>query len=337
MNAPPATIHCSIVLPVYYNEGSLATTLAALKERVMAVQPHKTFEVIFVDDGSGDGSFAELMRLRATDPQLVKVIKFTRNFGQVNALLAGLAHARGQTIVMMSADGQDPPELINDMLRAHEVEQYEIVICAREGRDESLYRVITSKIFYAVMRWLTFPNMPAGGFDYILLGRRAAQAVLTSRDAHPFLQGLVLWTGYKTKFIGYLRQNRQAGVSRWTFGKKLTYLIDGVLSYSYFPIRCISGAGIVCALLGFGYAAVVMGSKLVYGNPVKGWTPLMIVVLLIGGLQMLMLGIIGEYVWRTVSQVRNRSPYIIDAIYEEHEQETGEGQHGERVHTELRR
>jgi dolichol-phosphate mannosyltransferase len=231
--------------------------------------------------------------------------------------MAGFAFARGKCVVAMSADGQDPPGLINDMLREFDDNGYEIVICRRQGRDESIYRIITSKLFYAVMRWLTFPDMPPGGFDFVLLGRRALNVLLENRDSHPFFQGQILWTGYRTKFISYERRKRQVGKSRWTFGKKLTYLIDGVLSYSYFPIRFISCTGILCALLGFMYAAIVVLSKVFLGNPVKGWTPLMVVVLVVGGLQMVMLGIIGEYLWRTVSQVRNRRPYIIDAVYED--------------------
>ena len=187
----------------------------------------------------------------------------------------------------------------------------------RQGRDESYYRVVTSKLFYAAMRWLTFPNMPPGGFDFVLLGRRAVTVLLENRDSHLFLQGQILWMGFTTKFIAYERRKRQIGTSRWTFGRKLTYLIDGILSYSYFPIRFISCTGIVFALIGFIYAAVVVLNKVLLGNAVKGWTPLMVVVLVIGGLQMMMLGVIGEYLWRTLSQVRKRSDYIIDAVYED--------------------
>ena len=307
----------SIIIPVYFNEGALTNTLAALTDEVIAKHPERSCEVIFVDDGSRDGSFEELMRLRAAAPRLIRVIKFTRNFGQVNALMAGFELARGKCVVAMSADGQDPPGLINDLLKGHFDDGYEVVVCTRQGRDESYYRVVTSKLFYAAMRWLTFPNMPPGGFDFVLLGRRAVTVLLENRDSHLFLQGQILWMGFTTKFIAYERRKRQIGTSRWTFGRKLTYLIDGILSYSYFPIRFISCTGIVFALIGFIYAAVVVLNKVLLGNAVKGWTPLMVVVLVIGGLQMMMLGVIGEYLWRTLSQVRKRSDYIIDAVYED--------------------
>ncbi len=310
-------VDCSIVLPVYYNEGSLTPTVESLREKVLAAQPGMSFEIICVDDGSGDSSLDELLALRKRWPQLLRVIKLTRNFGQVNALLAGFSHARGQCVVAMSADGQDPPELINDMLEAHVEEEMEVVIATRKGRDESLYRRATSRAFYSLMRKLTFPEMPKGGFDFVLMGRRALDVFLRNRDYHLFFQGQILWMGFTHKFIEYHRRAREIGTSRWTFGKKLTMLIDGVLAYSFTPIRLISLLGILVSAAGFVYAVVVVAAKLFWGNPTKGWTPLMVVLLLTSGVQMLMLGVIGEYLWRTLAQVRDREPYIVDRIYQD--------------------
>jgi dolichol-phosphate mannosyltransferase len=307
----------SIVIPVYYNEGCLIETMASLKNDVIAQHPDLTCEVIFVDDGSGDGSLKEILRIREENPKTVKVIKLTRNFGQPNARLAGFYHARGKCVATMSADGQDPALLINEMLKAHFEEQFEIVVCTRQGRDESWYRILTSRLFYALMKKLSFPNMPPGGFDFVLLGRRALDVLLRNQEAHPFFQGQILWMGFKTKFIEYRRMVRRVGRSRWTFGKKLTYLIDGVMSYSFLPMRLMSGMGILAALLGFLWALRIFINFMVRGNPVKGWSPLMIVILVMGGLQMLMLGVIGEYLWRTLAQVRNREPYIIETIYDD--------------------
>ncbi len=315
-----STIDCSIVIPVYFNEGSLADIVSSLNKSVIEHHSELRFEVIFVDDGSGDGSFDELLRLRQENSKLIKVIKLTRNFGQVNALLAGLSYTKGKCIVKMSADGQDPPELINEMLQAHLKEHYEIVICARHGRDESWYRILTSKLFYALMRRLSFPNMPPGGFDFTLLSRKVLELLLRKKEAYPFMQGQLLYLGFKPKILEYRRLKRKHGRSHWTFGKKLTYLIDGVMSYSFLPIRFISGIGILVALLGLLYAADIFIAKLVGRIKVEGWTPLMIVILVMGGLQMFMLGIIGEYLWRTLAQVRNRDPYIIEAIYDDENQ-----------------
>ena len=306
----------SIVIPVYYNEGSLAGVLESIRRDVIVGNPNLVGEVVFVDDGSGDGSFAELQRLQAQNGALVRIVKLTRNFGQVNALLAGYSAARGRCVVSISADGQDPPSLINEMLKGYFDERYEIVLFARRDREESLYRRATSALFYGLIRKLSFPQMPPGGFDFILMGRRALEVFLRNRDANLFLQGQVLWTGFRTKIIEYTRQQRTAGTSRWTFAKKITYLIDGVMSHSYFPIRFMSLAGFITAIVGFLYAGLVLGVWLVHGNPVAGWTPIVILILVLGGTNMLMLGLLGEYVWRTLSQVRNRDPFVVEAVYE---------------------
>ncbi len=305
----------SLVIPVYYNEGCLHPLMESLENDVISKNPHLTCEIIFVDDGSGDHSLDELLEIRERYNQ-VEIVKLTRNFGQINALLAGFSLAQGKCIIAMSADGQDPPAIINEMLKAHYEEGNEVVVCTREGRDESFYRMVTSRIFYLLIKKLIFPNMPESGFDFVLFGERALKTYLKNVDANPFYQGGILWMGYKTKFIKYFRRKRFAGKSRWTFGKKLTFLIDGIMSYSFFPIRLLSYIGLLIALFGFLYAFIILVSKIIWGNPVTGWAPIMIVSLVMGGFQMLMLGMIGEYLWRTLSQVRNRDYYVIEDIYE---------------------
>jgi dolichol-phosphate mannosyltransferase len=306
----------SIVVPVYFNEGCLIPAFHMLQEQVFAQQQGKTYEIVYVNDGSKDLSMDELLIIQSENPSLVRIINLTRNFGQVSALMAGFSFARGKSVIAMSADGQDPASIINDMLSAYIDEDYEVVICARSGRDESLFRVITSRIFYVLIKKMVFHEMPDGGFDFILMSRRVLDVFMSNSKAHFFFQGQILWMGFRTKFIEYFRNSRIAGQSRWTFGKKLTYLIDGVLAFSFIPIRFMSLTGIVLACLGFLYALIVFFGKLIYGNPVEGWTPLMIVILVLGGFQSLMLGVIGEYLWRTMAQVQNRDMYIIDRVYE---------------------
>lgn len=312
----PGLVDYSIVIPVYYNEGSLRSTMESLRREVMDANPGRTCEVIFVDDGSGDESLRELLELRKEHPTQVKVIALTRNFGQPYARLAGLERSRGKCVVSISADGQDPPGLINDMLTAHFDDGYEVVACARKGRDESWYRVVTSRLFYWLMKRLSFPNMPLGGFDFVLLSRRALNVVLRNKEAHPFFQGQILWTGFTPKFIYFQRRQREKGKSRWTFGKKLTLLIDGVLSYSYFPICVMSLTGSLLALLGFLYAAFIALRRVLVGTDFEGWSAIMVVLLLTSGVQVLMLGITGEYLWRTLAQIRNRDLYVIAEVYD---------------------
>lgn len=311
----PIKLDLSIVIPVFFNEGVLSVTTRLLREEVLEMNPALACEIIFVDDGSEDGSFDELLELKEAHPELVKIVKLTRNFGQVNAIMAGLSFASGKCAVIMSADNQDPPALINEMLEAHFRDHYDIVICSRKGRDESLIRKWTSSVFYWVIRKVSFPQMPAGGFDYVLMSRRAFKAILRNREANAFLQGQILWTGFRTKFIEYHRRKREIGKSRWTFGKKLTYLIDGVMSYSFLPIRLISVIGFFVALGGFLYALVILVIRLIWGLPVQGWAPLMMAVLVLGGIQMVMLGVIGEYLWRILAQARAREPFIVESIY----------------------
>ncbi len=306
----------SIVIPVYFNEGSLHSTMEAIREEVVAKNPGLTHEVIFVDDGSGDNSFSELLKIYKKYPGEVRIIKLTRNFGQPSARLAGLFHARGRCLISTAADEQNPTALMNEMLKAYFDEHYEVVICVRTHRDESWYRTLTSRFFYFLMRQLSFKNMPIEGFDYVLLGRKAIDVILRNQEAHSFFQGQILWTGFKPKFLEYRRLERKVGRSRWTFGKKVTLLMDGMLGYSFLPIRLMSLIGICISLIGFGYAVFVLFRKLFWGTQVLGWATLTIAVFAIGGVQILMLGVIGEYLWRSLAQNRNRDAYVIEEFLE---------------------
>lgn len=313
---PAQNIDCSIIIPVYCNEQNVWPTFKKIHEAVILHNPQMVFEVIFVDDGSYDNSMEKLIELRNTYKDIIKVIKLTRNFGQVNALYAGYAHAKGKCIVNISADLQDPPALINDMLKYHFEENYPIVVCTRSEREESYFRRKTSSFFYKAMRKLSFSNMPPGGFDFLLVGSKIKKLILDNMEANAFWQGQILWTGYRAKFIPYKRMAREIGESKWTFSKKLKYLIDGVLGYSFFPIRIMSILGLIISLSGFIYAIVIVIAKFAGSYPFQGWAPLMVIVLFLSGFQMLMLGIIGEYLWRTLDEVRRRQLYIIDEIYE---------------------
>jgi dolichol-phosphate mannosyltransferase len=306
----------SIVIPVYFNEGSLLPLMESLDAAVLRANPDYRPEIIFVDDGSRDGSLTELGKIQGKFPSVVTIIKLTRNFGQGGALFAGWRRAKGKCLITMSADGQEPAEMINDMLHGFFKEGYDVVICAREGRDESVYRKVTSQFFFYLMRRLAFANMPKEGFDFWLLSRRALDTVLRNADANPSFHGYTLWTGFKTKVLTYRRRERLSGKSKWTFGKKITAFLDGIMSFSFAPIRAMSLAGCIFAFLGFLYAVWIIRDTLVLGNPVKGWSPIMVVILVMGGFQMIMLGVIGEYLWRTLAQARRRDAYVIDAVYE---------------------
>ena len=310
-------IDYSIIIPVYQNEGSLTETFHTIKTNVIDKNHQYSSELIFIDDGSTDKSFQIMYALYEAYPELIVIVKLTRNFGTYPAIIAGYEKARGECLINISADMQDPPELINDMLNFHFNNNYNIVICHRESRDESAYRSITSKIFYGTIKKYCFPNMPKGGFDFILISSRVKKEILQDLEADFFLQGKILWTGYDIKFIPYQRRKREEGVSQWTFSKKLKWFIDAVMSYSFFPIRFISSLGVIIALLGFGYAFIVFFQRLSTDDYIYGWSPIVILMLILSGFQLLMLGVIGEYIWRTLSQTRNRNQYVIDEIIEE--------------------
>jgi glycosyltransferase involved in cell wall biosynthesis len=303
----------TIVVPVYYNEGSLRGLTAELRREVLAAFPGKSGQILFVDDGSGDRSYAVLQDIYRESPQDTCVVRLTRNFGQVNAWWCGLNLAEG-AVVVMSADGQDLPADARRMLEQHFTEDVEIVIGTRSTRDESAYRRWTSQISYWLMRRLCFPDMPHGGFDFFVLGARARAALLKRYLYHGFLQGQILQLGYRRGFVECHRRARTHGTSRWSFSRKLNYLLDGILGYSFLPIRFMSLAGLLVAILGFIYALMILIIRLNRGLPVQGWAPLMIVVLIVGGLQMMMLGVIGEYLWRTFAQVRGTPPFLVEEV-----------------------
>lgn len=310
----PKSIDYSIIIPVYFNEGTIAGTFNDIHNNVIS-NFNLLPEVIFIDDGSRDKSLDKIVQIKKKFPDLVKIIKLTRNFGQVQAIMAGYSLATGKCVINVSADLQDPPELINQMLKCYFNEDYQIVIGERIFRDESWFKVNLSKIFYKIIQKISFQNIPIVGFDLVLLSDKIKKIILNNQEANPFWQGQIMWTGYRTKMIPYTKK-RGMGKSRWTFSRKLKYFMDGIISYSYLPLRIMSFIGITTTAFGCVFALFLLTGGITGSNYMFGWNILIILVLLLSGIQMLMLGIIGEYLWRTLDQTRNRQPYIIEKIYE---------------------
>lgn len=302
----------SFVIPVYRNERAVTLTYQKLRAMAERDLPGYTREFVFVDDGSDDNSLPELLQLKAGDPD-VRVVSFTRNFGQMAAIQAGLKHAAGDLVLHLSADLQDPVELIPQLVREFEAGN-ELVVAYRQGREDQLTSRLSSRIFYGIVR-LSFPQIPPGGFDYVLMGRRVVDSFNALEVRNRFFQGDLLWLGYKTTFIPYTRAKREIGRSQYNFWKRLKNSLDAILDSSYLPIRFISLVGVVTAVLGFLYAINIIYYRLVHGSPFPGWAPIMVVLLVIGGLLMLMLGIIGEYVWRIFDEVRRKPNYVVRDLY----------------------
>lgn len=298
----------SFVIAVYHNEGALSKTHEKISSLFLNQLSHYKYEIVFVDDGSTDGSLAEVLKLRQHDAN-VKVISFTRNFGQMAAMLAGFKEATGDAVINISADLQDPVELIPLMVEKWQ-EAAETVICYRTDRSDTFLSKLFSRLAYGVLR-ISLPQIPPGGFDFVLMDRKVMDEFNAIDVRHRFFQGDLLWTGYRTSFIPYVRLARSIGKSQYNFAKKLKNFLDAVLDVSYLPIRLISLVGVTTATLGVFYSISIFISWLHGETPFQGWAPLMIAILLVGGLIMVMLGVIGEYVWRINEEVRKRPNYVV--------------------------
>lgn len=298
----------SFVVAVYHNEGAISRTHEKIQSVFSHELAHHEYEIVFVDDGSKDGSLQEILSLRDRDPK-VKGITFTRNFGQMAAMLAGFKEATGAAIINISADLQDPVELIPQMVGKWQ-DGAEIVICHRTDRSDSLLAKLFSRLAYWVLR-MSLPQIPPGGFDFVLMDRKVMDAFNAVDVRHRFFQGDLLWTGYRTSFIPYARLKRTIGKSQYNFAKKLKNFLDAILDASYLPIRFISLVGVIISALGGLYSVSIAVSWFRGETPFSGWAPIMIVILLVGGMIMVMLGVIGEYVWRINEEVRKRPNYVV--------------------------
>jgi dolichol-phosphate mannosyltransferase len=302
----------SVVIPVYNNEGSLEILYERLISTIKSYNNSFTYELIFINDGSKDNSLNILIGLQHNDPGVL-VINFSRNFGQMAGILAGWKYASGDAVVNISADLQDPPELIAKMLEEWEHEN-EIVINYREARNDSTSSAITSRIAYKLFRY-SLPTLPPGGFDYALLDRKAMDALNSLTEKNRFYQGDILWVGFTIKYLPYQRAERVHGKSGYNFVKRFGNFMSAFLNVSYFPIRLMSLIGFITAVSGFLYSLSILHAYFIEKTPFSGWAPLMMLFLIIGGLLMIMLGVIGEYIWRIYDEVKHKPNYIVKDVF----------------------
>lgn len=297
----------SVVVPVYFNEESLPRLAERLRE--VASGADYELEVIFVDDGSKDDSWRRITEIAGSWPQ-ARGVRLTRNFGSQMAILAGLQEVAGDAAAVLSADLQEPPELLPRMLEAWR-RGATAVLAVRKGRPERWRTRAAANLYYRVLRLLALSEMPAGGFDCFLIGRPAIDFLVEVREIHATLPGLLLWSGFPTALVPYERLARQQGRSRWTLAKRVKLFIDSVISFSYAPLRWMSIAGAVLAFLAFAYAGLLIVLKIFRGQPIQGWTSLMVAVTFFSGVQLLSLGILGEYLWRTLDAARARKGFLV--------------------------
>jgi polyisoprenyl-phosphate glycosyltransferase len=297
----------SVIVPVYFN----AESLPRLAERLRAIAAAADFavEAVFVDDGSGDESWARIQAIAKDWPES-RGVRLTRNFGSQMAIAAGLREARGEAAAVLSADLQEPPELLPDMVAAWR-RGATAVLAVRRSRPEGWTSRAAAGVYYRTLRRLALSEMPSGGFDCFLIARPAIDFLAENREIHTSLPGLLVWGGFPTALVPYDRLAREDGESRWTFAKKLKYFIDAVISFSYAPLRWMSMLGAVLAVIAFAYAVFLVVYKLVHGQPIQGWSSLMVAVAFFSGVQLLSLGVLGEYVWRTLDAARARKGFLV--------------------------
>jgi len=297
----------SVVIPAYNEESNVATMyerlVSALDEVVDGL------EILYVDDGSADATWERVVELAADDPR-VRGLRFARNFGHQAALTAGVDASRGRAVVIIDGDLQDPPEVIPEMV-ARWREGFEVVYGQREEREgETWFKLATAKLFYRILRGITNVEIPVDTGDFRLMGPRAVEAFRALPERNRFIRGLVSWIGFPQVAVRYTRRARQIGETKFPVRRMLRFALDGITSFSFFPLRIATWTGFAVSLFAFLYIVVVLVLKVV-GVSWLGYTSLMAAILFLGGVQLLMIGIIGEYLGRIFDEVKRRPLYLI--------------------------
>ncbi len=306
----------TIVVPLYNEEGNVAV----LMERIVAIAERlpgsPSYEVILVNDGSTDATLRNAREAMARYPHIV-LANLSRNFGHQLAASAGIDLAQGDAVVLMDGDLQDPPELIAEFV-AKWREGYDVVYAVRRTRKgESPFKILTARIFYRTIKRLTKVSIPVDTGDFRLMSRRVVNALKRSPERHRFLRGLVSWVGFNQIGVEYDRDERLSGETKYPLPKMLRFAIDGITSFSDVPLRFASYLGFAASLIAFIYALVVIGYKLFSLHPpgyTPGWASTIVAVLFLGGVQLISLGILGEYIGRIYDEVKGRPLYLISEI-----------------------
>jgi len=311
------TLTLSIVVPLYNEEANVEPLL----ERIVAIAERlvdrPTYEIVLVNDGSTDGTLTKLRAELARRPHLV-IVNLSRNFGHQLAATAGIEIARGDAVVLMDGDLQDPPELIESFLASWR-QGYDVVYAVRRTRKgEGAFKLLTARLFYRLIRRLTKVSIPVDTGDFRLMSRRVVDALKRSPERHRFLRGMVSWVGFNQIGVEYDRDERRSGVTKYPLPKMLRFAIDGITSFSDVPLRFASYLGFASSAVAFLYAMLVVGYKLFSLNPpayTRGWASTIVAVLFLGGVQLIGIGILGEYIGRIYDEVKGRPLYLIADIW----------------------
>ena len=310
MNSENRDPELSIIIPVYNEEPGISGLVSRLRG-VLPKLDAAGVEVVIVDDHSLDRS-PDLLKQECEGDSRFRFLRLSRNRGSHVAILAGMEHSRGRCVVFLAADLQDPPELILRMME-HWRAGSSIVWAVRAKREGvPLMDRLFSSAFYFLMNRFGEIAIPPRGSDFALLDRRAVLALLKSVGAHPSLGGEIAKLGFRQTEISYTKEARKFGRSKWNLRRKLKAFSDAFVSFSYAPLRAMSYLGLMCSLGGFLYAVFIAAARITANRPIQGYASLMVAVLLIGGVQMIMLGVLGEYLWRTLDESRRRPLYFVE-------------------------
>ena len=301
----------SVVVPVFNEQA----TLDALAQRLVTAldRAGERFEVVFVNDGSRDRTAEMLRAHHERDPRL-KCLMLSRNFGHQVAVTCGLDHAEGDAVVVMDGDLQDPPEVLPGMI-ARWREGFDVVYAVRRRRKESWAKVLAYKWFYWLLHRVSYLDIPLDSGDFSLMDRRVVDLLAKMPERNRFVRGLRTWVGLRQTGFEYERDARLAGESKYSFTKLLRLAFDGLVSYSFVPLRMVSNLGMLVSLSALGYMAYLVIARALGDTTIQGWTSTVVIVLFLGGVQLLSLGIIGEYIGRIFDEVKQRPQYVVSEAF----------------------
>ncbi len=304
----------SIIIPCYFNEENIPLLTKRLIENEKLFDKDVNFEYIMIDDGFKDLTLNKLIEFKNKYNNKVKVIKFSGNFGSYNAILAGLNFATGDCCSILTADLQDPPELLPKMYEYWK-KGIKLVVANRENREDPLFNKLFSSLYHFLMKKFALPNIPSGGFDLVLFDKQLRDEIIRIDEKNTNQIYLLSWLRYDYVNIPYTRKKREVGKSRWTFSKKIKLFIDSFVAFSFFPIRVISITGLLLGFVAFLYGVFIIIARLSGLIVLPGYAAIMAVLLFVSSFQMISIGIIGEYLWRTLDATRKRPNYVIEKIY----------------------
>ncbi len=301
----------TVITPCYFNELNIPDYANRMIENEKIFPTDVTFEYLLIDDGSKDGTWNEMVKFQILYPEKVKIIKLVRNFGSTNAVFSSLPYSTGDCNVVISADLQDPPELILKMYENWQ-KGFKLVLANRTNREEPFLQKFVSNTTHKLVQKFGLKNLPDGGFDMNLFDVEIKDILIKMDEKNTFFPFLLMWLGYEFVSIPYVRRKRELGTSTYTLSKKIKAFVDSFVAFSFFPIRLISVSGLILGILAFIYGLIVILGKVFGFVDSTGWSSMMVVILFVSSFQMIALGIIGEYVWRGLEASRNRPSYLIE-------------------------